>query len=769
MGAGGGGPPLWGWTQALGARAEYAFEAVPPDQDTGSATFRLASAPLEALDEGRRRLPRPRRRAVGGRRQPPAPAPSGVHGRLVAGAPRLRPLPPTRRGDLGRDLRHSRRARAPRCRADPTWPASIRRRPRARRGPLRCRCPGRRRRAARGTHGRQPVLPRRAGGPAGPYRWARRPRGTGVAARAAGRPRPPSVTGSPGSPRPPATWPPPPPSSAAPSTSTCSRRCRPTRPGWTRRSRPVCSSKDGAERVRFAHALVRDAVYGDLTPLTRRRLHGRAAAALEQRRVGRIDDQAGRGRRALPARRALRTRTPSVDLRGARRSRRRRRRCARGRRPPLDAAADLQAGDELAGDADRGRPWHPAWGTALRRSGRVADARAPLRAAAESALARGYAAAAAEALLVVTVNVMWSWRTEHVADEQAVGLWRRALDALAVRRRRPARANPRGALGGAMHDPPGGRCAGWADEALELSRRHGGLAVRVQVLQVVVNALRRPDLLPRRIPAADELVALCVRTGDERARSPPPCASRPLNHSASARPDAALADLRRAVALAERHHLAPELSIAHLGLSAPRQAEGDWQGSQEALRTAEGIQSTLSMPGVGLGRSCGPQPRSPRGDWRSSSRSCATAASSIPVSVICTCSPCSPAAVATRPGSCSDPGVSSPRSSGTTCGSPRRSCGRWSGPASGTPTPWPTCAASSRRSPTGSPTGRWQPASWVGAARARGARGRGGGPRRRVAGGAGGTDLHRRLGWTPWERLSQELLDQAEADVSLPR
>ena len=147
---------------------------------------------------------------------------------------------------------------------------------------------------------------------------------------------------------------------------------------------------------------------------------------------------------------------------------------------------------------------------------------------------RGDAVAAARALLVVTENVLWSWRTEHTADEGAVALWQQVLTALPA-----GESGLRARIVAALRSRrcttlPGGRCEAWADEALALARRHPDDAVRIDVLQVVLNPLRRPDLLPRRVGAADELVALCVRSGDERALASALC-KRALNHSAFAR------------------------------------------------------------------------------------------------------------------------------------------------------------------------------------------------------------------------------------------
>jgi len=354
----------------------------------------------------------------------------------------------------------------------------------------------------------------------------------------------------------------------------------------------------GGGRIRFAHALVRDAVYSDLPPLTRRRMHARAAAIVERCRVGRLDEHAAvlaehyrlaglaHARSAWTyAERAARAATragASADAAAW-----------------LASAAESQSGDPLAAGVER-EALLVEWGTALRRSGRVAEAWAPLSEAAGTALGRGDAVGAARALLAVTENVLWSWRTEHTADEEAVALWQRVLGALPTAES-GLRARIVAALSvEAMHDPPGGRCEGWADEALALARRHPDDAVRIDVLQVVLNPLRRPDLLPRRLGAADELVALCVRADDERALASALC-KRALNHSAFARPDAALADLQRALVLAERHHLAPALMVIHLGTAVLLQAAGEWDASEQALASAESVQATIAMAGTGIG------------------------------------------------------------------------------------------------------------------------------------------------------------------------
>jgi hypothetical protein len=337
-------------------------------------------------------------------------------------------------------------------------------------------------------------------------------------------------------------------------------------------------------------------VYADLSPMARRRLHQQAAEALERSRVGHLDEYAAalaeHYRLAGPAytrpgwtyaERAAALATASG---------------AHAEAAQLLAGADeLQRADTMATAAERER-LQLARGTALWRSGRVADAWTPLRAAAELALDRDDALAAAADLLTLTRNVVWSWRIEHTADEEAIALWQRVLSRLPADATGP-RARILAALSvEAMHDPPGGRPGPWADEALDLAR-HADDQVRIDVLQVVLNPLRRPDLLPRRVAAADELVALCARHGDERALAVA-LAKRALNHSAFGRSEDAEADLVRALALADRHRLATAQFVIRLGLAVLGQARGDGVRAEENLQAAEAVQATIAMAGGGI-------------------------------------------------------------------------------------------------------------------------------------------------------------------------
>jgi hypothetical protein len=52
--------------------------------------------------------------------------------------------------------------------------------------------------------------------------------------------------------------------------------------------------------------------------------------------------------------------------------------------------------------------------------------------------------------------------------------------------------------------------------------------------------------------------------------------------------------------LAEQHRMAPALMVIQLGLGVLRQAAGEWDASEDALRRAEAVQSMVFMAGAGI-------------------------------------------------------------------------------------------------------------------------------------------------------------------------
>ncbi|MGN6607644.1 MAG: BTAD domain-containing putative transcriptional regulator, partial [Jatrophihabitans sp.] len=355
---------------------------------------------------------------------------------------------------------------------------------------------------------------------------------------------------------------------------------------------------DDAEGLRFPHALTRDAVYGDLPVSQRRRWHARVAAAIEQVHVGRLDDHAValaehyRAAGAEHARSAW-TYARRAALQAARSG-------AHGDAVRLsELAVERQALDASAVTVEREQLDHEL-GVARRRAGLVGAAWEPLARAASSALERGDGVTAAETALSVTEHVLWSWRTQPVTDLDAVRLWQRLIDAVPADRP-DLRARAQLALAvEAIHEPPGARFEGLVDEALGSARTLGDEAVLVEALQLASTVLRSPDLLARRLPVSDELVGLCARRGDERALALA-LVKRAANHSALGDAGSARADLDRALPLAQRHHLAPVLMVAGLGLATLDQAEGDFAASEARLAEAESVLATLLVPGNGIG------------------------------------------------------------------------------------------------------------------------------------------------------------------------
>jgi hypothetical protein len=102
------------------------------------------------------------------------------------------------------------------------------------------------------------------------------------------------------------------------------------------------------------------------------------------------------------------------------------------------------------------------------------------------------------------------------------------------------------------------------------------------------------------VPVADELVEMCARRGDERALALA-LVKRAPNYSVLGRPADAVADLERARTLAESHHLVQVLMVVHLGLAILEQAAGEMESSADSLARAESIQSTITMAGGGVG------------------------------------------------------------------------------------------------------------------------------------------------------------------------
>ena len=186
---------------------------------------------------------------------------------------------------------------------------------------------------------------------------------------------------------------------------------------------------DAPGRFGFSHAIVRDAVYDELPPALRARLHASAAArpaASRSRPAARRPPRRPRSTRSRPPAAA-----PTRSRRGSSRSRR------RARRPALQAHAEAAAHYEGALEAlELGAEAAPAerLETALARAaatfaaGDIDAARGRFRAVASAARRSGAAEVHARAALGFSEVVMYG-----EIDTEAIALLEEALDAAAAR------------------------------------------------------------------------------------------------------------------------------------------------------------------------------------------------------------------------------------------------------------------------------------------------------------------------------------------------
>ena len=351
-------------------------------------------------------------------------------------------------------------------------------------------------------------------------------------------------------------------------------------------------------RYRFTHALVRDAIYDGVAAPARARAHAEVALALEDRYAGRLLDHVGElaehYRQAGPAH----ARSGWVFARRAAQA-------AAAQSAHDEAlrlyreAADLQDLDPAATAVEReenlvGRS------VALIGLGRPIEAWPLVAAAAESALGRDDAEAAARALLTITVDSVWGWRNQGTWDDEAIALWSRVLDR--VPPGEPARPVLQSALAFELVYKPGmlDRATALADEAVAVVRRGDRDARRLRVLWLAVQAMLRPDMVHHRLALHDEMIELAAALGDAAVLAGS-LATRAADRVDLGRLDAARADLDRAEQLARQHQLPQNLLIIGWSRATLLQMEGDVAGAEAAIAELEALQSTLAMAGEGIG------------------------------------------------------------------------------------------------------------------------------------------------------------------------
>jgi hypothetical protein len=268
-------------------------------------------------------------------------------------------------------------------------------------------------------------------------------------------------------------------------------------------------------RLRFSHALVRDALYEGLRPVRRAQLHLCAGAAIETA-------DAGAGRRlAELAHHFSRSALAGGSERALEYAR-------RAGEQALDGLAYEEAARlfEIALGALDGRDRAAertrcellvALGDARARAGEAAAAGDAFRRAAEVAEALGWAGGLARAALGYGGRLVWV--PAAYSAPGLVELLERALAALPPGEDDPLRARVLARLGGALRDRPEREPRySIAHEAVALARRLGDAATLAYVLDGAYAATWGPGEPERRRAAADELTRVAAAVGDlERA------------------------------------------------------------------------------------------------------------------------------------------------------------------------------------------------------------------------------------------------------------
>jgi DNA-binding CsgD family transcriptional regulator/tetratricopeptide (TPR) repeat protein len=260
-------------------------------------------------------------------------------------------------------------------------------------------------------------------------------------------------------------------------------------------------------RYRFVHALVRETLYEELTPASRRRFHLQVGEALAElagpdgkRHLAEI---AHHLLEALPDGNSARA--VSLLVRAAEHAAQL---LAYEEAVRLYDAAHRAADTYLAPDQSRRCEVLLGLGEALMRCGRVADAEAVLREAAE--LARGLASG--ELLSRAALSLAGPWPTMGVVNRELIALCAEAAAGAppALRVRLLARSAIELYFGG-----DGERRRTLSEQAMTLAARTQDQSALAHALVARHWALYGPDHLTERLKLADDMLRLAEQVGDE--------------------------------------------------------------------------------------------------------------------------------------------------------------------------------------------------------------------------------------------------------------
>ncbi|MBA2496140.1 MAG: AAA family ATPase [Acidimicrobiia bacterium] len=269
----------------------------------------------------------------------------------------------------------------------------------------------------------------------------------------------------------------------------------------------VIVARNGTGRYGFGHALVRQTLYEDLTPVHRSRLHARVGHAIEE--LWAPDLSAHRAELAhhfglgAPAG----TAGPAVDYGVA------------AAEAAMSALAYEQAADHWAGalaalelhrpgDREARHGILIGLADARRRSGDIVGSRQALEAAVEVVIRMGDAEGMARTAISFGGPAVWSWRAYGVVDRPAVDLLERALDSLGERDS-PLRVEVMGMLAvELLYAEDRDRGATMSAEALAMARRIDEPRVVAAALNLHYIASLGPDQPQHRLALAEEMAAL---------------------------------------------------------------------------------------------------------------------------------------------------------------------------------------------------------------------------------------------------------------------
>ncbi|MDP1818850.1 MAG: AAA family ATPase [Acidimicrobiales bacterium] len=263
-----------------------------------------------------------------------------------------------------------------------------------------------------------------------------------------------------------------------------------------------------AERMRFSHAMVREALYRDISPSRRRQLHGIAADALEAAHGGvgnRASELAHHLSAAVPEVTAVRAATAAMNAG----------RSAVARLAFEEGVRLLRVADRLlerdATALDRALALL-ALGDAQMRAGDADSSRATFVTAASLARTAGDGPAIGEAALGYGGRFVWM---RAGLDTRLVPLLTEALEAIpptdsVLRARLLAR------LAGARRDEPDPReRAAIAQQAVDVARRLDEPTTLIWALSARFTAIFGPDSVDEMVELADEIEALAAVSGEE--------------------------------------------------------------------------------------------------------------------------------------------------------------------------------------------------------------------------------------------------------------